>query len=424
MNCELILEPKIYQIIVDNLEIRKEERDLYGEVFTPIELVCDMLSQLPESSWKDSSLKWLDPSSGIGNFPILVYYKLMKSLQEQIPIEKERSKHIIENMIYMVELNSEHIKTCTYIFQLIHPGAIPNIIEHDFLTFEGFNLVTKFDIIMGNPPFQTRDNGRKLILWKHFVTKSIGIFLQENGYLLFVHPNGWRNSAGRYKKVFTEIQKRNLISLTMRSYKDGLKMFGGSATNYDYYCLQNKFTNTNKTKINDFDRITSLIDLNSFEFIPSGKFEIISKLVGNKEDKVNFIYSSHFYETRPHKSKYPISKTKDDNHKYPIIYSITKKLGPKLMYSNEKDSMMFVPKIIWSDGVGTQTILDNEGKYGLTQFAYAITDTIDNLKLIQDIMNHKKFIELNKYLPGQDHKYHSKIISLFKKDFYKYFLTS
>ena len=37
---------------------------------------------------------------------------------------------------------------------------------------------------------------------------------------------------------------------------------------------------------------------------------------------------------------------------------------------------MFVPKVIWSNGEGTYPILDTKGEFGLTQFAYGITDNI------------------------------------------------
>lgn len=46
-----------------------------------------------------------------------------------------------------------------------------------------------------------------------------------------------------------------------------------------------------------------------------------------------------------------------------------------------------------------------------------------NRKKIKDAMNNKKFADLMKYLNfKKDNKYNYKIIALFKKDFYKYFL--
>ena len=101
-----IKDVKVLNIIQQRLTIREEEKELYGEVFTPLELIINMFSQLPDNIWLNTKLKWLDPSSGIGNFHVIVYYKLMETLKSKIPDDKQRSKHIIENMLYMVELNS------------------------------------------------------------------------------------------------------------------------------------------------------------------------------------------------------------------------------------------------------------------------------------------------------------------------------
>ena len=80
--------------------INKKER---GEVFTPIELVEEMLDKLPEEVWTNPNLKWLDPACGIGNFPYCVYMRLMKELKKKIPDDEKRRAHILEEMLFMVE---------------------------------------------------------------------------------------------------------------------------------------------------------------------------------------------------------------------------------------------------------------------------------------------------------------------------------
>ena len=73
-----------------------------------------MLSKLPPKVWRDPTLKWLDPANGIGNFPIVVYYKLMDSLKATgyRPRGKTLSRYIIEDMLYMVELNPINVRIC------------------------------------------------------------------------------------------------------------------------------------------------------------------------------------------------------------------------------------------------------------------------------------------------------------------------
>ena len=426
---DFIKDEKVLSIIKKRLSVREEEKNLYGEVFTPIELICDMFNKLPKNVWMNPNLKWLDPAGGIGNFSVVAYYKLFETLKTKIPNSTKRSKHIIENMLYMVELNPVNIRVCKKIFKMIDNKAIPNIAKNDFLKFKGFKDVDKFDVIMGNPPYQKKVGSNKsYTIWHIFVIDSIEKFLNKNGYLVFVHPNGWRDIKGFYRKVYDLIIERELMSLTMRDYKTGAQTFGGSWTNFDYYCLRNKLSTKNKTKINDIDHKEFNMDLNDYDFIPSGKFDVFEKLKGKKgkHELVDIIYSSSAYETRGKPiSKHPISNKKDNvNYKYHIINTITKKKGPSFIYSNEKDPNIFIPKVIWSNGIGTYPIIDSKGEYGLTQFSYGISDEPKNLKYIKEAMEHKDFIELNKYLMGQKNKYNYKIIGTFKKDFYKHFLSN
>ena len=85
---------KVLNIIRHYLTPKESERKLFGEVFTPLELICEMLASLPEEIWLNPDLKWLDPSNGIGNFPIVIYYKLMDSLKPAIKND-EKSRWLL-----------------------------------------------------------------------------------------------------------------------------------------------------------------------------------------------------------------------------------------------------------------------------------------------------------------------------------------
>ena len=87
-----------------------------GEVFTPTNLVIEMLDKLPLEVWSNPELKWLDPASGIGIFPLIVYMRLMIGLQEEIPDVEQRRKHILKNMITMIEFDKENCRILKMIF--------------------------------------------------------------------------------------------------------------------------------------------------------------------------------------------------------------------------------------------------------------------------------------------------------------------
>jgi len=59
--------------------VDKKKRE-NSEVFTPINVIEEMMDKLEQSIWENPNLKWLDPCVGIGNFMIVIYLRLMEGL--------------------------------------------------------------------------------------------------------------------------------------------------------------------------------------------------------------------------------------------------------------------------------------------------------------------------------------------------------
>jgi len=438
----LINEPKkLIKFINSIMKPRKDETKKYGEVFTPLNLVKEMLNKLNETYQKEnkvsiftkSELKWFDPANGLGNFIVILYYKLMSGLKEIIPNQEERKKHILENMIYVSELNESNV----YLYKMIvdpDKRYRLNINEGDSLTLDIREKwgIDKFDVVIGNPPFQTqvglRDETHKKPkthpLWNIFVKKVI-TYIKNNGYLIFIHPSGWRNISGNFRDVYELIMNKNLKYLNMNDFDKGSKIFG-VGTNFDYYVLQNN-TQLTKTTISDIENEIYEIDtkhLKKFRFIPSGGFKLFEKLIVLNEDEnvniehVNVLHDFSIYETRKLWMSHIITPT----HIYPCSYTITKKNGLKCFYSSKKGKHFDTSKVIWSNGLGTYPIIDDKGEYGLTQFSYAIVDDNVVLSKIRDALNNKQFIKLMTYVKFTNNKYNYKIIELMRKDFWKEFV--
>ena len=81
------LKRNISEFIERYEKVSKLESKLFGEVFTPRQLIDEMLDTLPEDVWKNKDLKWLDPAVGIGNFPAAILDRLMVGLEDSIPNE-------------------------------------------------------------------------------------------------------------------------------------------------------------------------------------------------------------------------------------------------------------------------------------------------------------------------------------------------
>jgi hypothetical protein len=241
----LIDKPKeLLELINECLKPKEIEKKKFGEVYTPMNLVNDMLDKLPKEVWENKNLKWLDPCVGMGNFMIGVYLRLIEGLKKEIPDEKKRKKHILEKMIYMCELNKKNCYIVKQIFNINNEYKL-NIYEGDFLKFKP-NIVfkiEKFDIIVGNPPYNKDDTGNGNMIWHLFVEKALEELLKHNGYLCFVHPSLWRKPQSdktRMKKYFNLMTKQNqMLYLEIHNTKDGLKTFG-CGTRYDYYVIEKK----------------------------------------------------------------------------------------------------------------------------------------------------------------------------------------
>ena len=108
---------KISKLITDKSSYSKEKSNKHGEVFTPNELIYEMISKLPRDIWEDPSKTFLDPCSGKGNFPIYIVKKLFVHLQEHIVDEEERLKHIVEKQLFMAEFQRESAKFIDYYFR-------------------------------------------------------------------------------------------------------------------------------------------------------------------------------------------------------------------------------------------------------------------------------------------------------------------
>lgn len=410
------------------VKVSKTEVKTMGEVMTPISLVEEMLDTLPYEVWSNPNLKWLDPCNGVGTFYSVVIERLMKGLESFEPNENLRYKHILENMIYACELQAKNLFLFLYAFDPKNEYAL-NIYNGSYLD-QGFDEhmklwgIDKFDVIVMNPPYQELKEGNKKSkpLWDKFVIKSVNDMLVEGGYLVAVHPDGWRSLGKGFDKVKPILKGKQMLYLEVHNTDDGIKTFGANTT-YDFYCLHN-VPNTMFTKIKCMDGTTQRVDISKMEFIPNGMFKEFKQLLAKDgEERVEILHSYSDYETR----KPYINKKQTDEFKYPVVYVTYKDGSINFMYSNTKVHGHYgLSKVIWSNGGASYPIVDEIGDYALTQFAYAIIDESKNLPFIQKAMLSDEFMKLMSFSDGVTgvgrHRYNRKAISLFRKDFWKEFL--
>lgn len=177
--------------------------EYFNEFFTPHELVEKMLSHIPEHLWNIHT-KWLEPTCGDGAFMIAIFNKLFHHPSHKEYDEEERIKHI-HNNLFMVDINPKNIEKTRQAMGL--GSSYPHIFCEDFLSWK---TELKFDVIVGNPPFQTPSNsylngalrkgsGKKM--YEKIIERVLS-FLQVGGHLCFISPlNLWSGSNSVYRKI-------------------------------------------------------------------------------------------------------------------------------------------------------------------------------------------------------------------------------
>lgn len=374
-----------------------ENKEKYGEVYTPELIINNMLDTLPIEIWRNKNIKWFDPTSGNGNFMIYIYFRLMESIpyDELITDDIGKSAHIIKNMLFFNDTNLESVNNTKFIFSKINTDVDVdvdvdiNIENNDFLTTEYSTLM---DIIVQNPPYNlngTKEKGKKNV-FTLFVDKSLKI-LKPHGYLLTIHPSSYRisNYSPKGTKInlnnlYTSLQIHNICMFTITQTYELMNV----QINVDYLLVENCLP-YKPTIIEDIYGNKINREIKTTDNIPNFGFSILDKLK-NVCNQVGDISQYIYRSSELHHSYWKNGKIKTGE--YPIIHLLkNSKKGNVIYYSNIKHKHQNTPKII-VNGLGVKYVLmDKEGIYGITDSPIAILNTSE---LLVEFLNNKIFVYL------------------------------
>jgi tRNA1(Val) A37 N6-methylase TrmN6 len=183
------------QTFKQEYKVSKTDKLEYGEIYTPFALIHQMLDLFDPAVFQDPSKTWLDVGAGQGYFSMLLFARLNTGLTLLMPAETQRKAHIVQNMLYMIELKDSNV---TALQTMFGPGA--NILAADFCTHV---FPAKFDYIIGNPPYNA--HGMKKVptntvraktqdgvtLWTQFIYKSLLLLRDAGSQLCLIVPALW-----------------------------------------------------------------------------------------------------------------------------------------------------------------------------------------------------------------------------------------
>ena len=324
----------------------------------------------------------------------------MEGLKMQIPNDEERKKHILENMLYMSEINKKNVFISHQIFNMNNQYKM-NIYEGDTLELNvvsewGIQL-NSFDVILGNPPYNKggirSHTGKQLgekneTIWTKFIEKSFGEWLKPYGFLVFINPLSWLKKS---HSLHNEMLEKHIVWLKIWDNIKSLATINGKIP-ISLFILQNTPNITNK-KTNIISEIqskklttTSTEYLNSKYSIPLAYHSIFNKLVAFIETKnLQLEYKTKTIKSLGIKAKIPSTYSLEDNW---AIDTFTIKEGLMVKKATEQHPDANKRKLIISNKASFTGAFIDEGKLSLTgNHKFYILG--DKLELIKKILNFK-----------------------------------
>lgn len=305
------------------------------EVFTPPELVNQILDMLPVELWRDPNATFLDPGCKSGVFLREIAKRLIDGLEDEFPDLQERLEHIFKNQLYgiaVTELTSLLSRRSLYCSK--YPNCVYSVVRfentegniayhhlshtwvagkcsfcgvpkavydrnpelesyaYEFIhlvdPLEAFNM--KFDVVIGNPPYQMNDGGgtgsSAMPIYHRFIQQAKKL---NPRFLCMIVPAKWQSGGKGLDSFREEMLSDNHIS-EMVTYDDsrdcfqGVDIAGGVSyflRNRDYSGLCHAFY------VEQGVTTDSMRNLNEFPiYIPSDKaIEIVRSVLKGSSGK-------------------------------------------------------------------------------------------------------------------------------------------
>lgn len=312
------------------------------EVFTPPDLVNQILDLLPPSIWKDKTITFLDPACKSGVFLREIAKRLDVGLEDTIPLRQKRMDHIFTKQLFglaITELTALLARRSLYCSKHaqgkysvcnkfktddgnIHYERLEHSWDGERCTFCGANRANyergeeleshaytfihtenpedlfkmKFDVIIGNPPYQLSDGGAgasAIPLYHKFVNQAIKM---NPRFITMIIPSRWF-AGGRGLDEFRKVMQSDKRIRKIVDYPKSRDCFPGVdiAGGVNYFLWDNSYKGNCEfvSNVNGVSN-TKFRDLDEYEIIIRDNvgINVIRKVLSKKEAMMSDIVLS------------------------------------------------------------------------------------------------------------------------------------
>ncbi len=354
------------------------------EVFTPPKIANQVLDLLPQELFKNPNITFLDPASKSGVFLREIAKRLIKGLEKEFPDLQERLNHIYTKQLFGIAITeltallsrrtvycskkaNGKYSVCTafnnekgniYFDRIEHTwengkckfcGASQEVYERDSsLETHAYAFIhkspeeilglfggekMKFDVIIGNPPYQLNDGGgtgsSAKPIYHLFVEQAKKL---NPRYLTMIIPSRWFTGGKGLDKFREEMLNDRRIKVLV-DYVSSNKIFPGVSIEGGicYFLWQKDFNGKSLYILNDFDDNKH----ESYRYLNESGNIFIRSIIGKKiSDKVLKNKEKSFKEMVSNRNPYGLGSNflKENNNlinkyhgKYRLLGILNKK---------------------------------------------------------------------------------------------------